>query len=49
MALDCCNYLLEIYPDNTDALQLLRKIKKHKPPAIGFIKGLITQVNGKED
>jgi len=43
IALDFCNYLLEISPNNVDALQLLEKIKKHKPNKIDFIKPLIKE------
>ncbi|NVM35737.1 MAG: hypothetical protein HWN81_09090, partial [Candidatus Lokiarchaeota archaeon] len=42
-ALDFCNYLLEIYPDNNDALKLIPEIKKHNPIEINYIKGLLTQ------
>ncbi|MHA2180269.1 MAG: MBL fold metallo-hydrolase, partial [Promethearchaeota archaeon] len=44
MALDSCNYLLEIDPDNTNIQLILKKIKKHNPPETGFIKRLMTQV-----
>ena len=49
MALDSCNYLIKIDPDNPDAQQILKKIKKYDPPEIGFIKRLITQVHGGEE
>lgn len=45
IALDSCNYLLEIDPENVEAQQLLKKIKKHDPPKIEFIKGLIKEAN----
>ncbi|NVM35394.1 MAG: MBL fold metallo-hydrolase [Candidatus Lokiarchaeota archaeon] len=40
-ALDFCNYLLEIDPDNNDALKLIPEIKKHNPIEINYIKGLL--------
>ncbi|MFX1308586.1 MAG: MBL fold metallo-hydrolase [Promethearchaeota archaeon] len=42
-ALDFCQYLLEIDPDNSSAQQLLKKIKKHNPPKMEYIKGLIQE------
>ncbi|MHA1931578.1 MAG: hypothetical protein ACW96X_03505, partial [Promethearchaeota archaeon] len=48
MALDSCNYLLEIDPDNTNIQLIFKKIKKHNPPEIGFIKRLMTQVYGED-
>jgi len=42
-ALDFCNYLLEIDPNNTKAQCLLKEIKKHNPPQYEFIKGLIKE------
>jgi len=46
-ALDFCNYLLEIDPNNTEAQRLLKEIKKHNPPKYEFIKGLIKESFGK--
>ncbi len=46
-ALDFCNYLLEIDPNNTEAQRLLKEIKKHNPPKYEFIKGLIKENFGK--
>ncbi|MDH5770943.1 MAG: MBL fold metallo-hydrolase [Candidatus Bathyarchaeota archaeon] len=46
-ALDFCNYLLEIDPNNTEAQRLLKEIKKHNPPIYEFIKGLIKENFGK--
>ncbi|MFX1389157.1 MAG: MBL fold metallo-hydrolase [Promethearchaeota archaeon] len=40
-ALDFCNYLIEIDPDNKKAQLLLKKIKEHNPPKMEYIKGLI--------
>jgi len=40
-ALDFCNYLLEIDPNNADANRLLRKIKKHNPSKIEFVKPIL--------
>jgi glyoxylase-like metal-dependent hydrolase (beta-lactamase superfamily II) len=45
---DFCNYLLEIEPKNSDAKELLEKVKEHNPPKIEFIKRLI-QENYKGD
>jgi glyoxylase-like metal-dependent hydrolase (beta-lactamase superfamily II) len=42
-ALDFCNYLLEIDPDNSSAHQLYKKIKKHNPPKIKFAKKVIKE------
>lgn len=42
-ALDFCNYLLELDPDNSRARQLLNKIKEHNPPQIEFIKRIIKE------
>ncbi|NVM16151.1 MAG: MBL fold metallo-hydrolase [Candidatus Lokiarchaeota archaeon] len=47
-ALDFCNYLLELEPDNSRARQLLNKIKEHNPPKIEFIKKLIKENFSKE-
>ena len=46
-ALDFCNYLLEIDPNNTEAQRLLKEIKKHNPPKYEFIKRLIKESFGK--
>jgi len=40
-ALDFCNYLLDIDPNNVDANRLLRKIKKHNPSKIEFVKPIL--------
>ncbi len=40
-ALDFCNYLLEIDPNNADANHLLQKIKEHNPSKIEYIKQLL--------
>ena len=42
-ALDFCNYLLEIDPNNYDALKLISEIKKHNPIEINYIKSLLAQ------
>jgi glyoxylase-like metal-dependent hydrolase (beta-lactamase superfamily II) len=42
-ALDFCNYLLEVDPDNVEAQLLFEKIKDHNPSKIKYIKGLIKQ------
>lgn len=42
-ALDFCNYLLEIDPNNPDAQRLLKKIKKHNPSQYEFIQELIKE------
>lgn len=42
-ALDICQYLLEIDPDHVNAQQLLKKIKKHNPTKMEYIKGLVKQ------
>ena len=42
-ALDFCNYLLEIEPDNVKAKELLEEASKHNPPKIDWIKNLIKQ------
>ncbi len=47
-ALDFCNYLLEIDPDNNDALKLIPEIKKHNPIEINYIKGLLAQGTNRE-
>jgi hypothetical protein len=47
-ALDFCNYLLELDPDNSRVSQLLNKIKEHDPPKIEFIKRLIEENFSKE-
>ncbi len=46
-ALDFCNYLLELDPDNTAAQRLLKEIEKHNPPKCEYIKGLIKESFGK--
>ncbi|MFW9829318.1 MAG: MBL fold metallo-hydrolase [Candidatus Thorarchaeota archaeon] len=46
-ALDLCNYLLEVDPNNPSAHLLLEKIKEHNPPKVEFIKDLIKQNFGK--
>ncbi|MFX1462774.1 MAG: MBL fold metallo-hydrolase [Promethearchaeota archaeon] len=43
IALDFCNYLLEIVPNNIEGKKLLKKIKKHNPPKIEFIKRYINE------
>ena len=40
-ALDFCNYVLEIDPNNADANRLLQKIKKQNPSKIEYIKPLL--------
>ncbi|NVM46922.1 MAG: MBL fold metallo-hydrolase [Candidatus Lokiarchaeota archaeon] len=47
-ALDFCNYLLELDPDNSSVSQLLNKIKEHNPPKIDYIKRLIKENFSKE-
>ena len=47
-ALDFCNYLIEINPDNLKAKELLKKIKKHNPPKFEFVKNYIEQFFGNE-
>ncbi len=42
-ALDSCNYLLELDPNNTKAKKLLKKIKKHNPPKLEFVKNYINE------
>ncbi len=42
-ALDFCNYLLEVDPDNVKAQLLYEKIKEHNPSKVEYIKGLIKQ------
>ncbi|MFX0026057.1 MAG: MBL fold metallo-hydrolase [Candidatus Hermodarchaeota archaeon] len=44
-ALDFCNHLLEIDPDNSDVHQLFKKISKHNPVKIDFIKQLLERVS----
>lgn len=44
-ALDFCNHLLEIAPDNREAHILFEKIKLHDPPEINFIKKLLERVS----
>ncbi|MFX1468764.1 MAG: MBL fold metallo-hydrolase [Promethearchaeota archaeon] len=43
VALDFCNYLLEIVPNNIEGQNLLKKIRKHNPPKIDFIKSYIKE------
>ncbi|MFX0057168.1 MAG: MBL fold metallo-hydrolase [Candidatus Hodarchaeota archaeon] len=40
-ALDFCNYLIEIDPNNKEGHYLLNEIEKHKPAKYEFIKGFI--------
>ncbi len=47
-ALDFCNYLLELDPDNSSGSQLLKKIKEHDPPKFEFVKRLIKENFSKE-
>lgn len=47
-ALDFCNYLLELDPENSSANQLLKKVKEHDPPKIEFVKRLIKENFKKE-
>jgi hypothetical protein len=42
-ALDFCNYLLELDPNNSHIIQLLNKIKEHDPPKLEYIKRLIKE------
>ncbi|MFW9822777.1 MAG: MBL fold metallo-hydrolase, partial [Candidatus Thorarchaeota archaeon] len=49
MALDSCNYLLKIDPNNIEVQQILKNIKKYNPPDIGYINGLIKQVYGEKE
>ena len=42
-ALDFCNYLLEIEPNNTKAKELHEEIKKYNPTKIEWIKNYINQ------
>jgi len=44
-ALDFCNYLLEIAPENREAHQLYEKILQHNPPEVNYIKGLLKKVS----
>lgn len=44
-ALDFCNHLLEISPDNREAHILFEKIKLHDPPEINYIKKLLERVS----
>lgn len=44
-ALDFCNHLLEIDPDNSDVHQLFKKISKYNPVRIDFIKQLLERVS----
>ncbi|MFW9897557.1 MAG: MBL fold metallo-hydrolase [Candidatus Thorarchaeota archaeon] len=46
MALDSCNYLLKIDPNNNELQPMIKRIKMHNPSDIGYINGLITQVYG---
>ncbi|KKK46335.1 hypothetical protein LCGC14_1769870 [marine sediment metagenome] len=45
MALDSCNYLLEIESENLEAQQFLKKIMEHNPPKVGLINRLIKEAN----
>ncbi len=47
-ALDFCNYLLEINPNNSEAKELLKKIKKHNPPKFEFVKNYIKKYFGNQ-
>jgi len=40
-ALDFCNYLIEIAPDNLKAQILYKKIKSHNPPKVDYIKKVL--------
>ncbi|MFX0002592.1 MAG: MBL fold metallo-hydrolase [Candidatus Hermodarchaeota archaeon] len=40
---DFCNYILEIYPDNSEAQKFLSKAKEHNPPKLDWIKNFINQ------
>ncbi|MHA2430114.1 MAG: MBL fold metallo-hydrolase [Promethearchaeota archaeon] len=44
-ALDFCNHLLEIDPDNSNAHRLIKKIKKHNPIKIDFIQKILEKVS----
>ncbi|MFW9946006.1 MAG: MBL fold metallo-hydrolase [Candidatus Odinarchaeota archaeon] len=44
-ALDFCKHLLEINPDNSNAHHLFKKIKKHNPIKIDFIKKVLEKVS----
>ena len=48
-ALDFCNYLLEIEPDNVKAKNLLEEASKHNPPKIDWIKNLINETADSRD
>ena len=47
-ALDFCNYLIEINPENLKAKELLKKIKKHDPPKFEFVKNYIEKFFGNQ-
>lgn len=49
MALDFCNYLLEVDPENKKAQKLLKETKKHNPEKIEWIKDLINRAAGSEN
>lgn len=44
-ALDFCNYILEIDPNNNDMKQLLPKIEKFNPPKVDFIKPVLKKMS----
>lgn len=44
-ALDFCNYLIEIAPDNLEAQRLYKKIKSHNPLKVDYIKKVIKRVS----
>ena len=44
-ALDFCNYLLEIDPNQREGFHLLEKIKLQNPPEINYVKGLLEKVS----
>ena len=43
LALDFCQYLLEIDPHHINAQQILKKIKKHNPTRMEYIKELVKE------
>ncbi|MFW9999774.1 MAG: MBL fold metallo-hydrolase [Candidatus Hodarchaeota archaeon] len=49
MALDFCNYLLEIEPNNDKAQELLRETMKHNPAKFTWIKDLINRAAESEN